>query len=135
MTESDEPVRLSSPSVVLGFLFGLVYAGAVSGYAHDLGYPVLEFESPVVLYPIVLLVTAGTIPVFAFVRRRTVTPAAVLVATTYLWVSAEANGVSGPGDPFAGFLGLLPLWIGLMVLVGLVEQALRDRLFRAVEVG
>lgn len=125
MTDSSEPVRLSSPSAVLGLLSGLLYAAAVFGHAHELGYPVLEFESPMVLYPIVLLVTAGAIPTFAFVRRRLVTPAIVLAAATYLWVSAEADGVSGPGDPFVGFLGLLPLWIGLLVLFGLIEDRAR----------
>lgn len=135
MTESTEPAWLTSPSVLLGFLFGLLYAGGVSAYAHDLGYPVLEFESPAVFYPIVLLVAAGTIPAFAFVRRKLVTPATILAAATYLWIAAEADGIDGPGDPFVGFFGLLPLWIGLMVLVGHGERALRERLIWAVEAG
>lgn len=133
MTDSLEPVRLSSWSVVLGLLSGLLYAAAVIGYADTLSYPVLELESPMVLYPIGLLVTAGAIPAFAFVRCRLVTPALVLAAATYLWVSAEADGVSGPGNPFLGFLGVLPLWIGLMVLLELLERRLRKRVVRTID--
>ncbi|WP_460919229.1 hypothetical protein [Salinarchaeum chitinilyticum] len=72
------------------------------------------------LYPILLLVAAGAVPTYLLARRRRITPAIVLGLATYLWIVAEANQ-GGPGNPFAGFLGLLSLWIGLMVLASMGE--------------
>lgn len=133
MNDSTEPVGLSSPSVVLAVPCGLVYAAAVGVHARTLGYPVLQFEHPAELYVIVLLVAAGAVPVYAFVRRRTVTPAIVLLANTYVWIAAESDPNAGPGDPYVGFVGLLPLAIGLMVALELVEWRIRERFLRATD--
>lgn len=125
--DSGEHDGLPSPSVLAGLLTGLLYAGAVTGYARTLGYPVLDW-SPVILYPLVVLTAAGTVATYGLLGRRVVTPALALAADTHLWIAAESN--PGPGDPYVGFVGTLPVAIGLMALIGTVELRIRGRLLR-----
>lgn len=118
--------QTASHQYVIGasVLAGCIFSATVTLYAHRLGYPVFQFGHPVKIYPFLLLFVSGFVPVYLAAGYALFTPTAVLAIATSIWVRSETN--PGPGDPFVGFIYLLPIWVVGMVLVGLGELRVRN---------
>lgn len=111
-------------TIGISLLAGLVFTVAVTLLANSAGYPVYRFDSLATLYVSVLLGTVGVLASYFALRFRLVTPIPVLAGATLLWWRSE--GATHPGDPFVGFIGVLPVWMLVLVVIGAGEYRARE---------
>ncbi|WP_248515729.1 hypothetical protein [Salinarchaeum laminariae] len=132
MNDPIEWDRSGTVALAGGTLLGIAYAIGVTWYANRMGYPILDVGNPVVVFAFCVLIVAGMVPALALIRGHVVTPGLVLGIATYTWITSE--GDPGPGDPLAGFLYLMPFWIGLMAVLGVGERRVRTATLRVLTV-